>query len=130
MNNSYQAKNGFKTFVFALIISLGLFGVFYYVTSYSTDEFDIETHSEIEVLGESQTAFGKLAEEDMDIQPRYVLAGTDIPSTGDVVTTGDSGTTGTDYAESTGSTSSVPETGSVGITLAFMISLTNSIGNG
>jgi len=130
MNNSYQAKSGFKTFIFALIISLGLFGVFYYITSYSADTVDIETHSEVKVLGSDiESAFEKLAEEKMDTQPRYVLAGADNLDDLDDAYGEDydgdyMGGLGYETEETTESTDGVPETGSVSITLAFMLSLT------
>ena len=106
MNNSYQAKNGLKTFIFVFIFSLGLFSLFYYFTSYPTTEFDIETHSESKpvekevVLGENteKSVFKDVAQKPMNVKPRTVLAG----------------------ATSETTESTVPTTGTTGMTLALI----------
>ncbi len=113
MNNSQQAKNGFKTFILALIVSLGVFATFYYITSYPADKVDIETHSDASKedekvisyngeLGTGGETFKKLASEKVSVPVRAVLSGSD---------------------ESTQSTTSVPDTGVASITTALVIAL-------
>lgn len=105
MNNSYQAKSGFKTFILVFLISLGIFTLFYYLTSSSGKEADIENYSapREDVLGESveKTAFEDLSRQ--KLEPSSVLAGADV-------------------RETTESTSTVPDTGSTGITFALITS--------
>ncbi|MFA6981632.1 MAG: hypothetical protein WC243_01240 [Patescibacteria group bacterium] len=77
MNNSYQAKSGFKTFALVFMVSLGVFFLFYYLTSSASKEVDIESYSapREDVLGESteKSAFEELSEQKME--PSKVLAG-------------------------------------------------------
>lgn len=119
MNNSYQAKNGFKTFIVTLTISLGVFGAVYYLTSYPTYKVDIE-ESTGGTVGEVESArsdlseralvedspFKELKKQTPDVPRRVVLAGADqVPET-------------TQTTEST-----VPETGVFGITFSLFVSL-------
>lgn len=102
MYNDQQAKNGFKTFVVTLSVSLLLFGALYYlITDFST-EIDIEdssigktetvayTPQEVNVKGASDqnSVFSEISESPVDAQPSIVLAGAEesteatVPDTG------------------------------------------------
>ncbi len=102
MNNS-QGKNGFKTFVVTLGLSLAVFGTAYYLITESTSEVDIEKEAAEISLRKSQeevasytaeqaTAFEKLVSQEMDVPGKAVLAGatstdettqaTQVPETG------------------------------------------------
>lgn len=126
MNNSQQAKNGLRTFLFVLTVSLGVFGVFYYVTSQQTANIDIETHSTqtSDVLSyntqQDNNAFKKLATEKVDVPSRAVLAGTDSIIEEETGTT--PGATTTAEPETPESTTSVPDTGISTITWGLFIS--------
>lgn len=110
MNNSYQAKSGFKTFIFVFLISLGIFSLFYYLTSSSGKELDIENYSapREDVLGETaeKSAFEELSKQQMP--PPTVLAGADVRE---------------DAPETTQTTTAVPDTGFSGITMALFSSV-------
>lgn len=116
MNNTYQAKNGFKTFLLTLVISLSVFGVVYYVTSYPSYRIDIDSHTggspeEVEVLSDSSSAtspFAQLTKEEVSTPKRVVLAGSTVSS-------------GTSPQETTQST--VPDTGVISMTISLFISL-------
>ncbi len=130
MNNSEQAKNGFKTFLITFGVSLLIFGFFYYLLSdTSANEISIED-GESNTLGYTKTTeaaaetpkvdvtkelasaevpvasddtpFGKLSNQKVDAQPRVVLAGA---------------------TQTTESTTPVPETGDFTITVALLTSL-------
>lgn len=121
MNNSYQAKNGFKTFLVTLVISLGVFGLVYYLTSYPTYEVDIESSTGGESVGVVESAksdlvsddpvkvekspFGELNTQTPDVPRRTVLAGADTTE------------------ETTESTTPVPDTGMMGMTVSLFASL-------
>src|SRR3989344_717447 len=118
MNNSIQAKNGFKTFLLTLMISFGVFGLIYYLATFNTQhKVDIEAPSPVQAEEENkdedakvlsantnqvvrESAFENLKNQEVNVPTREVLAGAD---------------------ESTEST--VPETGSTEITLGFMLSI-------
>ncbi len=133
MNNSHQAKNGFKTFLVTLIISLGVFAAVYYLTSYPSYEMDIEettggktTEKEVssdkgkqlgmanqKEVGEA-SPFAELNSKEYDVRPREVLAGADEIS--------DEGLPeGFTAPETTQST--VPDTGTLGMTISLFVSL-------
>lgn len=125
MNNSEQAKNGFKTFLITFGVSLLVFGFFYYLLSdTSANEISIEdeTASTLgytktteetaetpkvdvtkEVASAEDTPFGKLSNQKLDTQSRVVLAGA--------------------TSQTTQSTTPVPETGDFTITVALLTSL-------
>lgn len=120
--NSESAKNGFKTFILTLSVSLILFSVIYYVVTGSSDSSNFQADiteetplaqnalptSEEEVKGVATTAsaFGELAKKDPQAKPMIasgaVLAGSDTTN------------------QTTQSTS--PDTGIVEITLGLVIS--------
>jgi len=114
MNNSAQAKNGFKTFIATLVLSLGTFAVLYYVTTDSQRTAEpVNVKTPQKVLGKSTTTderkaqsnvFKDLSKKRIDTPAKVVLAGAD---------------------EQTQSTESapVPETGTIQITAGFIASL-------
>ncbi|MBP8961131.1 hypothetical protein KBG31_02820 [Patescibacteria group bacterium] len=125
MNNSYQAKNGFKTFLLTLVISLGVFGVVYYITSYPTYKVDIESHtgvSQKDVLSDSdQSPFAQLNTE-MNAPRRVVLSGaTEGGSGGDTGAPAKTPAPASVVNETTQST--VPDTGVASLTLSLLVSL-------
>lgn len=103
MNNSYQAKSGLKTFILVFLISLGIFSLFYYLTSSTSEDVDIENYSapREDILGETdeKSPFEDLSKQEME--PSKVLAGADI-------------------RETTQSTTPVPDTGVASITFALI----------
>ncbi|MBD3365940.1 hypothetical protein GF360_01200 [candidate division WWE3 bacterium] len=146
MNNSYQAKNGFKTFLVTLIISLGVFAAVYYLTSYPTYQLDIEESTgdsmgRVESLEEdveasdekgavagdkdareedsAESPFADLNKTEVSVPRRSVLAGAD-GATEEETATGTTTTT-TTTPETTEST--VPDTGILSITLSLVASL-------
>lgn len=108
MNNAQAAKNGFKTFLVTLVISMTVFGLFYYFISTDTKEPDIEKETIGNVQNTKDTLanssnttdspFENLSQAKVDIQKKVVLS------------------------ESTQSTVSVPQTGSTGVTVGLMVS--------
>jgi len=105
MNNTQTAKNGFKTFVITLVISLAVFGLFYYVLSAGTKTPDIEketssvvTNSKDTLALNTSSPFKDLSQDKMDVKRKVVLS------------------------ESTQSTVSVPETGGESITIGLIVS--------
>lgn len=114
MNATDQAKNGFKTFIITLAVSLFLFSIIYYIATDISQSVNIESGTEEvsnptsfnvskEVASaEIASVFGDLAEQDIDVPQKMVLAGSDT-------------------AETTQST--VPATGSLDITYALALSL-------
>lgn len=114
MNNA-QAKNGFKTFIITLSISLVVFSALYYFITDSSPEISIEDDnvevSSVEVVNEDDpSVFGTIAMESKTIpatgQQAAVLAGTDV----------------VDTTETTQSTTPVPDTGSTQITMGLLVS--------
>ncbi len=113
MSTEQQAKNGFKTFLVTLIVSLVLFGgIYYLLTGFSTD-VDIEDSSSsmgtTKVIGKpsnstEDSVFNQIAQAPVGGRPGTVLSGTDQTQ------------------ETTGTTeSTVPVTGSdtlLGVTMA------------
>ncbi len=102
MYSDQQAKNGFRTFVVTLSVSLLLFGAFYYlITDFST-EIDIESSSigktetvaykpqkvSVKGVADQNSVFGEISDTPIDIQPPAVLAGAEestestVPDTG------------------------------------------------
>lgn len=113
MNSSQQAQKGFKTFILTLSVSLIVFSVIYYVMNAVPTDNESEVAARFEkqetVLGaedeaESNSVFADLAEQEMDVPSRTVLAGMDT-------------------MESTESTTAVPDTGSFGVTVGLVSSL-------
>ncbi len=114
MNNAQTAKNGFKTFIITLVVSLTVFGFFYYVLSARTKTPDIEKETSSAITNSKDTLalsvnpnssedqvtspFKDLSQNKMEIKKKVVLS------------------------ESTQSTSSVPDTGGTGITMGLIIS--------
>ncbi len=133
MNNSYQAKNGFKTFLLTLVVSLGVFGVVYYITSYPVYELDIDSATEgttenkatdknMGVLGDKDTSpFGSLNEESPSVSQRVVLAGADELDALDSPADTETPETAPTVPSTTQST--VPDTGIAGMTISLFISL-------
>ena len=117
MNSSQQAQKGFKTFILTLSVSLIIFSVIYYVinsSEFSPSPTNTAMRIEDEVLGVSakedpveanNTVFGLLAEQEVEVPTKTVLAGADT-------------------METTESTSPVPETGTFGVTVGLVSSLT------
>jgi len=133
MNNAYQAKNGFKTFLLTLVISLGVFGVVYYITSYPSYSVDIDAHtagSEGKDLSDgSESAFASLNTE-MNTPRRVVLAGATAEgdATTGVVSTGGSTPASSATTVPTATTqettqSTVPDTGVTSLTVSLLVSL-------
>lgn len=114
MNNIQTAKNGFKTFLITLVISLAVFSLFYYAFSARVKTPDIEKETSSAVTDSKDTValavnqnspvdtsispFKDLSQNKMDVEKKIVLS------------------------ESTQSTSSVPETGGTGITVGLIVS--------
>jgi hypothetical protein len=131
MNNSSQAKNGFKTFVATLVISLVLFGAIYYLVTSGTGRIDIESDTltgvgEVHnVEEEKESAFGKLARQ--SDSEGDVLAEIDEPEFDEFLAEMeeyDEEIILLDEDQATPSTVPVPETGVVGTTYALIISTT------
>lgn len=137
MNNAQQAKNGFKTFVITFVISVFVFGIFYYVISdVSTEDLNIESKSG-NVMGSTkpvdaptpQVAGTSVVAEDAPAQVEEVaseeltktqspfgsLAAAKMDVQGGVVLAG--------ADESTQSTTPVPDTGDFSMTIAIVSSL-------
>lgn len=117
MNNT-QAKNGFKTFIITLSISLVIFSALYYVITDSSPEVNIEDDivqvSSVEVVEEEEapTVFSTIAMESG--KSSYPVSET--PSSPVVLS-------GADTTETTESTSPVPDTGSSEITMGLLVSV-------
>jgi hypothetical protein len=122
MNPETQAKNGFKTFIVTLSVSLVVFSALYYVVNDVSGNVDIEDYQAIEkkavafevekeVKGaKTESAFGLLANTTPLEEPQ-VLAGTDDATTTTDTTTATTTTTTTATTDETVE-STVPETGS------------------
>jgi hypothetical protein len=110
--NSQTARNGFKTFIVTLSVSLLLFGVLYYLLSNTQSKADIEsetaeakTSANLQAYAGTEEAkktsvFEDLTKTKPNVQPREVLAGA------------------TQATQST-----TPSTGTTEITFAFMLSV-------
>ena len=137
--NSDSAKNGFKTFILTLSISLIVFSVVYYLVtnsggdtssapyqastapvmteSFPSDALALESGTE-QVAGTSDfstsstnsSVFGEIVDKPVDVVP--VDAGVVL-----------AGATSSPTTQTTGSGSAVPETGVVGITAGLLVSL-------
>jgi hypothetical protein len=110
MNNSIQAKNGFKTFMLTLVVSLFVFSIVYYIASdTSSKKVDIEENNVTGSVSKPATvaantsgsAFEDLSKQKMNVPQRAVLAGSTVETT----------------------QSTIPVTGSTEITYAFLISM-------
>lgn len=110
-----QAKNGFKTFIITLSVSLIVFSALYYLINVSVSrKVDIEQNESVvgSVLPASteakvetpkkETVFGPIANTKVASQPKVVLAGS--------------------TTQTTQSTTPVPVTGSTEMTYALLIS--------
>ncbi len=130
MNNAYQAKNGFKTFLLTLVISLGVFGVVYYITSYPSYKVDIDSHtgsSQEDVLSDSaESPFAQLNTE-MNTPRRVVLSGAteeELEEDSDVVEPTSVTEAPAPVATTQETTqSTVPDTGVASLTFSLLISL-------
>jgi hypothetical protein len=120
MNNSTQAQKGFKTFLLTLSVSLIIFSVIYYVITNSSIQNEALPEDVLGVVTDtpkaetpeapkdtSDTVFGKLAAQPMNVDSKAVLAGSTVE---------------TETTSTTQSTTSVPETGVVGITFGLITS--------
>lgn len=128
MNNTtktQQAKNGFKTFIITLSVSLVVFSSVYYLIGNFTDKVDIEKFEvnneqalnteedeEENVKGaeSSDSPFKKLAQDEQAPSVLQAETETDDTTTDDTENTEDTTTTTDESEEST--ESAVPETGS------------------
>lgn len=118
MNNSEVAKNGFKTFIITLTVSLVLFSIVYYFVTGSSKDIDIE-QQDLQVAKSSAVAgvttstptevTGPIA---ADTSVFYDLATTKMNEPAKAVLAG-----------ATESTTSVPSTGSTEITWGFLLSV-------
>jgi hypothetical protein len=109
MNNSTVAKNGFKSFILTLAVSLLVFSVIYYVQTSSSNKVNIESTDKTTQANadspavpatENKSAFKDIKASDQAVAERVVLGGA------------------TETSEST-----VPGTGVTGITYAFAVSV-------
>ena len=115
--NEHTARNGFKTFILTLGISILFFGAIYFLVNSATDtkesieDNNVQTsNSQASVLAttdsqgsvdeEQPTVFAEISKNKPDVKVKAVLAGA---------------------TQSTQST--VPETGSTGITFGFMMGM-------
>jgi len=121
MNNTYQAKNGFKTFLLTLVISLGVFGAVYYITSYPSYSIDIDSHTgssfNEEVLSDSSSSPFAQLNKQIDSPRRVVLSG----STEEGDLTEEPTAPSPTVPETTQST--VPDTGITSMTVSLLVSL-------
>ena len=141
MNNSYQSKNGFKTFLITLVISLGIFGLLYYVVTDFSNRVDInqevasaqnqaesDLSNEVDIDKEVASAQSQAETPKPEIVPEEKkdeqqedktvfgeLAAQDMDKTKKAVL---------GAAETTQSTSAVPATGTNGMLIASIISAT------
>lgn len=106
--NSYQAKNGFKTFVITLSLALVVFSALYYVISDSASTVNIEDDLESSnQLAQNTSVFEDL-NKNVQAQPApAVLAGADSMED--------------DTMETTESTTPVPDGGTTEVTYALML---------
>ena len=114
MNNTQTAKNGFKTFVITLVVSLTVFGFFYYFLSARTKIPDIEKETSNAVTNSKDTlalSVNPNSPEDQTTSPFMDLSQNKMDVKRKVV-----------LSESTQSTSSVPETGGESITIGLIVS--------
>ncbi len=128
MNNRHQAQNGFKTFVLTLLISLGVFGVVYYITSYPTHTIDIDEHTRSEeTLGyEDSSPFAELNREDSSVPRRDVLAEMEGPENEEALGEDlhqEEQTAEEETVTATGEATPVPDTGVAGLTISLFASL-------
>lgn len=114
MNNSETAKNGFKTFILTLVVSLIVFSAAYYMLSGSFKSVNIEenpqlsqkdsdTQKNILASTSGSSAFEDLSKQKMQVPQKVVLAGATS-------------------AESSQSTTPVPNTGTTEITFGLIFS--------
>jgi hypothetical protein len=93
MDKSTQAKNGFKTFILTLSVSLVIFSaIYYFITDYSSnvdiESFDSSMGDSQGVMDESDksegmgsSVFATINASDVDAAPRQVLGGADTGET-------------------------------------------------
>ena len=105
--NSYQAKNGFKTFVITLSLALVIFSSLYYLVTGSSSnvniEDDLESSNELAQAESKPSVFEDISKESAANTLPVVLAGADS-------------------TETTETTTAVPDTGTAGITYALFAS--------
>ncbi len=138
MNNSTTALKGLYTFAITLLVSLGVFGAVYYVTSYPAYHMDIESSTKpVETPSVSDdtpadskvsdaSPFGRLTADAEDVPRRVVLAGATVADDTTVPTpTPSSSPVATPSTTTTPETSpaAVPNTGALSITVSFVASV-------
>jgi hypothetical protein len=112
MNNSTIAKNGFKTFILTLAVSLVVFSVIYYIQTDVSTKVNIESSDKVSQTKEKNSkevssaadsrVFKTIADEKTQASERAVLGGATTKET---------------------TQSTVPATGITEITYAFVVSL-------
>lgn len=124
MNKELQAKNGFKTFIVTLSVSLVIFSAIYYLITDSTGNVDIESSDPVafEVKGAStESVFKDISTKPTHADPAVLQAAdTTEDTTGDAMEEDamvDDTTTGTDATDNTAmeeevEEATVPDTGS------------------
>ena len=133
--NSDSAKNGFKTFILTLSISLIVFSVVYYlVTNSSGDTSSAPSQASVApaTVAVAPTETLALAEDTGQVEgvsdtPTTSVFGEIVDKPADTVSTGAAVLAGATSSpvttQTTGSGSTVPETGIVGITAGLLVSL-------
>lgn len=122
MNSTEQAKNGFKTFVITLSISLILFSIVYYVLTDATGKINIES--------EDQAQF-KVTEDKVSVTKSSATTQTasvfgDLKDQKSVTSTSQKVVLGTADTTET-SQSTVPSTGILSTTYALIMSLSATL---
>ncbi|EKE00046.1 MAG: hypothetical protein ACD_22C00100G0010 [uncultured bacterium] len=122
MNNSEVAKNGFKTFLITLLLTLVLFSVVYYLASDSSLKVDIEKGDTSNVVSvkKDATTVGKVAAVANDSSGEFVVKQSAFEALNKQKTASPLvlGAASTETTQST-----VPATGTTEITYAFVASL-------
>lgn len=124
MNTTEQAKNGFKTFIITLSVSLVVFTAIYYVVSDgSTVNIESDTLG-AETTKDRTSVFGKLTEEQSE--PKFLASAETKPETPTpkVLAGSDVST------EASESTTPVPDTGSTEMTIALISAIVTIGGAG
>lgn len=120
MNNNYQAKNGFKTFIITLSVSIFVFSSIYYLVAQGfnkdTTETSIEaaptTTTQVQQNLTGDSVFGEISKKSMEnVTPQVAGASDEKPQV----------LAGSDVNETTQST--VPDTGSNTMFVAFVIAM-------
>ncbi len=136
MNNSTTALKGLYTFAITLLVSLGVFGAVYYVTSYPAYHMDIESSTKPagdpsnsdDVSADSKVSdaspFGRLTADAEDVPRRVVLAGATVADDSQVPDSSAPTPTVTPSATTPEtSPAAVPNTGALSVTVSFVASV-------